>query len=166
MAKVYQPKYLFIVPTIRRVDPETGEEVIYPRCPRGGYTVLEYLDDYTKALIRPSKTAESYLLERKYAQAIPIKKRETITYHIKLRTFETDVEVPKEIRGLRNVADYICNYLAEKYAKKMLGRSPNGLTEEEKKERLETLKQNWYDSHIDPIISFLLDLRTKLEARV
>lgn len=165
MAKVYQPQYLFIVPVIKRVIPETGETEYIPRCPIGGYTVLEYLDDYTKALIRPSKTAESYLLERKYAQAIPIKKKETVTYHIKLRTFETDVEVPKEIRGLRKVADYICNYLAEKYAKKMLGRSPDGLTEEEKQERFKTLKQNWYDSHIDPIISFLLDLRTKLEAR-
>jgi len=166
MTETYKPKYLFIVPVIKRTIPETGETEYIPRCPVGGYTVIEYLENYTKALIRPSKTAESYLLGRKYARPIPIKRKETITYHIKLRTFETDVEVPKEIKGLRNVADYICNYLAEKYAKRMLGRSPNGLTEEEKKERLETLKQNWYDSHIDPIISFLLDLRTKLEGRV
>jgi len=163
---VYKPQFLFIVPVMKRVNPETGETEYIPRCPVGGYSVLEYLDNMTKALIRPSKTAESYLLERKYAKAIPIKRKETIPYHIKLRQFEIVVEVPKEIRGLRNVADYICRELARKYTLKMLGRSPNGLTPEEKAERLKTLEANWYDSHIDPIISFLLDLRTKLEMRV
>jgi len=76
MAKEYRPKYFFIVPVEKRFVPEVGKVILVPRVPRGGYSVIAYLENNTKALIRPSKTVETYLLERKYAKAIPIEEAE------------------------------------------------------------------------------------------
>jgi len=81
------------------------------------------------------------------------------TYHIKLRKFETDVFVPKEVRGLRDVADYITRDLADKFGK------AKALTGPDIEERRAAISQNWYDAHLDVITQLLIDMRDKLRGR-
>jgi len=80
-----------------------------------------------------------------------------VRYHLKLGDFETDIDVPKNIKGLNRIADYICSDQAKKYAKAVSGR----LSFKQRK----TNEINWYDSHIDPITELLIDLREKLRDR-
>ena len=80
-----------------------------------------------------------------------------VNYHLKLGDFEIDVNVPRSVRGLHNIADHICNDQARKYAKAVSGR----LSFKQRK----TNETNWYDSHIDVITELLLDLREKLRDR-
>lgn len=80
-----------------------------------------------------------------------------VRYHLKLRDFETNIDVPKKLRGLNRIADYICNDQARKYAKAVSSR----LSFRQRKDN----ETNWYDSHIDPITELLLDLREKLRDR-
>ena len=77
-----------------------------------------------------------------------------VNYHLKLRDFETDIDVPRNIKGLNRIADYICSDQASKYAKATSKR----LSFRQRKVN----EINWYDSHIDPITELLLDLREKL----
>ena len=77
-----------------------------------------------------------------------------VRYSLKLRDFETNIDVPKRVRGLNRIADYICNDQASKYAR--------ALTKRLSWKQREVFKQNWYDSHIDVITELLLDLREKL----
>lgn len=77
-----------------------------------------------------------------------------VNYHLKLGDFEINVNVPKSLKGIHKIADYICSDQAKKYAKAVSGR----LSFKQRKVN----EQNWYDSHIDVITELLLDLREKL----
>lgn len=80
-----------------------------------------------------------------------------VNYHMKLGDFEIDIDVPRRIKGLHRLADYICADQARKYAKATTKRLSF------KQRRVN--ETNWYDSHIDPITELLLDLREKLRDR-
>ena len=64
----------FIVPVERTYEYDEMEkrviEVLRPRVARGGYVVIKYIDNNTKAIIKPSRTAYNYLVNRKYAVMI------------------------------------------------------------------------------------------------
>lgn len=87
-------------------------------------------------------------------------------YRIKLRDFEDVVEVPREVRGILNVAEYITRTLAQKYARGMVKTQLSLIkTEEQRKTVMEKMKgyeQNWFDSHIDVITDLLKDLCERL----
>jgi len=80
-----------------------------------------------------------------------------VRYNLKLGDFETDIDVPRRIKGLHRIADYICTDQARKYARATSGR----LSFKQRKAN----ETNWYDSHIDPITELILDLREKLRDR-
>lgn len=75
-----------------------------------------------------------------------------VTYRIKLRQFRIEVDVPENIRGVKEVAHYITDQLAREYARK--------LSKDE--ETRHKLYRNYYDSHIDVIIQLLLDWARKV----
>jgi len=66
----------FIVPVEKEVRYNEIEkrlvEVLRPRVAKGGYVVIKYIDNDTKAIIKPSRTAFNYLIKRKYATMITI----------------------------------------------------------------------------------------------
>jgi len=78
------------------------------------------------------------------------------TYHLHFKSKTTgseiyaDINVPKHIRGVNHVADYITMELAKKYVKSL------------KPEDREAAKMNYYDSHYYLIRDELYDLREKL----
>jgi len=82
---------------------------------------------------------------------------EMVRYHLKLGDFETDIDVPRKIKGLNRIADYICQDQAKKYAR--------AISDPLSFKARRVYEQNWYDSHIDPITELLLDLREKLRDR-
>lgn len=85
-----------------------------------------------------------------------------VTYTLKLSDFETTVDVPKRIRGINSVAEYICRDQAKRYAKAI---TPKRLIVKNPVLYMKKLKgntDNWYDSHIDAITDLLIDLRDKL----
>ncbi|MFH8120483.1 MAG: hypothetical protein QXS37_06780 [Candidatus Aenigmatarchaeota archaeon] len=85
---------------------------------------------------------------------------------IRLRDFETTVHIPKHIfmrfHSLDEIAEYICNELAEKWARSMLARrlpigERRGKTRPVSKMEL---MRKWYHSHYYPILEILKrDLR-------
>jgi len=64
----------FIVPVEKEVKYDEMEkrviEVLRPKVAKGGYAVIKYIDNDTKAIIKPSRTAYNYLINRKYAVMI------------------------------------------------------------------------------------------------
>jgi len=72
-----------------------------------------------------------------------------------------EIDVPKRIKGIRSVAEYITREYARKYARGITPKKPllTYLT------RKRANEDNWYDSHIDVITDLLEDLRIKLVRR-
>jgi cell division ATPase FtsA len=116
-----------------------------------------------------------------------------VIYHIRLRQFRVDVDVPNDVKGLTNVANYITDELASKYAdsfakikkeamrpvilEKVIAEMPRGTSQEVIDERVEeelekviepyrnSLHTSYFDSHLPSITEFLKDLYQKLEGR-
>lgn len=89
-----------------------------------------------------------------------------VTYHIRMRKFKVDVDVPNDVRGLDNVMHYILDEMAtdyaNNYAKVRQGLVPPENLEEYKK----GLYNSYYKSHKPSIMAFLQDLAIKLGGRV
>jgi hypothetical protein len=90
-------------------------------------------------------------------------------FTIRLRDYTTTIDIPKDIfmrfHDLGEIAEYICNQLAEKYALSMIRkrkplRERGGKTKAKGKSEL---AQAWYSSHYFQILEILKrDLGEKL----
>jgi hypothetical protein len=89
------------------------------------------------------------------------------TYHIKLTSFRISIDVPTTVRGLDNVATYITDELAAKYAHSLRQTKERVIGVDWTPEQYQTFEtrmyQSYVDSHKPSIIGLLMDTRSKIQ---